>query len=72
MTKLRQGDATGKTAAPTLKELLLSAEARTELLVPPRLEIRQRTAPDFSDSNPDGGARRVRPSVGEGPSADVG
>jgi prevent-host-death family protein len=34
-------------AKPTLKDLLLAPEARTDTLVPPRREIRQRPAPDF-------------------------
>ena len=36
-----------KMAKPTLKELLLAPEARTDRLVPPRREIRQRAAPHF-------------------------
>ncbi|WP_419935133.1 type II toxin-antitoxin system Phd/YefM family antitoxin [Candidatus Palauibacter sp.] len=36
-----------KMAKPSLKELLLAPEARTDSLVPPRREIRQREAPRF-------------------------
>ncbi|WP_423930450.1 type II toxin-antitoxin system Phd/YefM family antitoxin [Candidatus Palauibacter sp.] len=36
-----------KMARPGLKELLLAPEARTDSLVPPRQEIRQRKAPRF-------------------------
>ena len=36
-----------KMAKPTLKELLLAPEARTDTLVPPRRKIRQRATPRF-------------------------
>ena len=36
-----------KLARPDLKELLLSAEARTDELTPPRRELRQRPTPRF-------------------------
>lgn len=36
-----------KMARPTLKELLLAPEARTDTLVPPRHELPQRAAPRF-------------------------
>ena len=40
-------------AKPTLKELLLAPEARTDTLVPPRRKIRQRATPRFD--RPHGG-----------------
>ncbi|MDE2662262.1 MAG: type II toxin-antitoxin system Phd/YefM family antitoxin [Gemmatimonadota bacterium] len=36
-----------KMAKPSLKELLLAPEARTDHLVPPRREVRQRATPRF-------------------------
>ncbi|WP_420447665.1 type II toxin-antitoxin system Phd/YefM family antitoxin [Candidatus Palauibacter sp.] len=36
-----------KMARPTLKELLLAPEARTDTLVPPRHELPQRAPPRF-------------------------
>lgn len=36
-----------KMAKPSLKELLLAPEARTDHLVPPRREVRRRATPRF-------------------------
>ena len=53
MTAPRCGGA-NEAPAPTLKELLLSAEARTECLVSPRSQIRQRKPPDLTNSKAGG------------------
>lgn len=54
MTKSTHDNAARETAAPTLKDVLLSAEPRTESLVPTRLKIRQRPVPQLVHVNSDG------------------